>query len=121
MRVKGIIMGAATGAVGLEMFATPAASASGPVDCDPNPGSTGSCGWINVEPDVVHRGDVVDVEARCLNAEAYPVSDVLLNFTPTAEPTHWSATVSRKARPGEHTATITCPENTYTTTFLVVR
>ncbi|MFD4192252.1 hypothetical protein [Amycolatopsis thermoflava] len=121
MRIKGILMGAASGAIGLAVFAAPAANAADPVDCDPNPGSTGSCGWVNVVPDVVHRGDVVDVEANCRNAVALPESDVLLNFTPTGEPTHWSATVSPKAKRGAHTVSITCPENTYTKTFYVVR
>ncbi|MEU0468903.1 hypothetical protein ABZ215_33280 [Amycolatopsis sp. NPDC006131] len=121
MRIKGILIGAAAGAIGLALFTAPAANAAAPVDCDPNPGSTGSCGWVNVVPEVVHRGDVVDVEANCLNAVALPESDVLLNFTPTGEPTHWSATVSPKAKRGAHTVSITCPENTYAKTFYVVR
>ncbi|NIH87722.1 hypothetical protein [Amycolatopsis granulosa] len=119
MHLKGIVLAAATGALGLSLFAAPSASATAHRYCVPEPGSTGSCGWINVEPDFVHAGQVVDVEANCVNASGAPESVALENVVPSGVPTHWNATVPAGTAPGTYYAWIICPENAYASAFSV--
>ncbi|GAA1975410.1 hypothetical protein [Amycolatopsis minnesotensis] len=88
-------------------------------ECRLEPGSTGSCGWITVSPKSAKPGEQVDVEAGCLNnAKAKPESAALTGFV-TAGTRHWRATVAANAKPGKHSASVTCPERTYSASFTV--
>ncbi|RZS36777.1 hypothetical protein EV193_10611 [Herbihabitans rhizosphaerae] len=86
-------------------------------DCYPEPGSTGSCGFISVVPQRVQAGDKVEVNAGCRNdANAKPASSALRDFALTST-RHWSATVTGKS--GTHSVSVKCPERTYSASFTV--